>query len=171
MESKDSQNPYSTGVLVANHVEDRFGQDLITGEVKNYPSQTEVQANYSLANTMYQGGRDNFAQKPVTEEEIEAEEGYKEYEKSVINNKQGESSHLLFGHGPTQDAFEKRDFGTTNQLFFDKKMKTETLINPHLYHDIKDKRDFFVTNAKPEDTPTLFGPKLGKTFGRKTQKF
>ena len=26
---KDSQNPFRTGVLVGNHVEDRFGQELI----------------------------------------------------------------------------------------------------------------------------------------------
>jgi hypothetical protein len=25
---KDSQNPFRTGVLIGNHVEDRFGQDL-----------------------------------------------------------------------------------------------------------------------------------------------
>lgn len=25
---KDSQNPYRTGVLVGNHIEDRFGQEL-----------------------------------------------------------------------------------------------------------------------------------------------
>lgn len=30
---KDSQNPYRTGVLVGNHVEDRFGQDLIAQDV------------------------------------------------------------------------------------------------------------------------------------------
>ena len=31
---KDSQNPYRTGVLVGNHVEDRFGQELATKEVR-----------------------------------------------------------------------------------------------------------------------------------------
>jgi len=25
---RDPQNPYRTGVLISNHVEDRFGQDL-----------------------------------------------------------------------------------------------------------------------------------------------
>lgn len=30
---KDSQNPFRTGVLVGNHVEDRFGQDLIAQDV------------------------------------------------------------------------------------------------------------------------------------------
>jgi hypothetical protein len=30
---KDSQNPYRTGVLVGNHVEDRFGADLVQKDV------------------------------------------------------------------------------------------------------------------------------------------
>jgi len=41
---------------------------------------------------------------------------------------------LFFGHGATQDDFVKRDFGTSNNLFYDKRMKTEELINPHYYH-------------------------------------
>ena len=31
--SKDSQNPYKTGVLVGNHIEDRFGRELTTKPV------------------------------------------------------------------------------------------------------------------------------------------
>lgn len=31
--SKDSQNPYSTGVLVGNHTEDRFGQEITSKPV------------------------------------------------------------------------------------------------------------------------------------------
>ena len=31
---KDSQNPYRTGVLVGNHVEDRFGQELVQKPVR-----------------------------------------------------------------------------------------------------------------------------------------
>ena len=30
---KDSQNPFRTGVLIGNHVEDRFGQELATKDV------------------------------------------------------------------------------------------------------------------------------------------
>ena len=187
MESKDSQNPYRTGVLIANHVEgkfslktsvlfmfaylDRFGEDLKKIEVKHTIPKTEMRGSYNPGSTMYYEGRENFAQKAVTEDEIENEEGYKEYEKAVTNNKAGQPSHILFGHGPTQDVFEKRDFGTTNNLFYEKKMKTETLINPHYYHEKKENRDFFVTNAKPEDVPTLFAPAKDKTFHRVTQKF
>ena len=30
---KDSQNPYRTGVLIGNHVEDRFGVDIAQKDV------------------------------------------------------------------------------------------------------------------------------------------
>ena len=40
---KDSQNPYRTGVLVGNHVEDRFGQDHVQTEVspRTFPFMTK----------------------------------------------------------------------------------------------------------------------------------
>jgi len=31
---KDAQNPYRTGVLIDNHVEDRFGQELAQNYVR-----------------------------------------------------------------------------------------------------------------------------------------
>lgn len=34
---KDSRNPYRTGVLIGNHVEDRVGIDLISGKVNANP--------------------------------------------------------------------------------------------------------------------------------------
>ena len=129
-----------------------------------------MQGSFHVGTTMYAEGRDNFKPKPITEEDLENVERTKEYEK-LTNNKDGQPSHLLFGHGPTQDTFEKRDFGTTNTLFYDKKMKTETLINPHFFHDKKENRDFFVTNSKMEDVPTLFAPAPNTKFHRRTQKF
>ena len=32
---KDSQNPYRTGVLVGNHTEDRFGQEIAAKQVRS----------------------------------------------------------------------------------------------------------------------------------------
>ena len=155
---KDSQNQYRTGVLIANHVEDRCGADLISHQPDWQFPKSEVQANYDVGKSMFHAGRENYAAKPTTEDEINAEVGYKELEHKVLNNKIGQPTHILMGHGATQDNFTKRDFGTTNELFYEKKMKTETLINPHFYHDQKDKKDFFVTNARVEDQPTLFKP-------------
>ena len=34
--SRDSQNPYRTGVLVGNYVEDNFGQEIAVTEVRNH---------------------------------------------------------------------------------------------------------------------------------------
>ena len=51
-----------------------------------------------------------------------------------MNKRNGQASHIFFGHGANQHDFEKRDFGTTNELFYNHKMKTDTLINPHFYH-------------------------------------
>lgn len=75
---------------------------------------------------------------PKTQEDILAEKEQKEYEDHMVDIKRGTQSHLFFGHGATQNDFVKRDFGTTNDLFYEKKMKTETLINPHFYHGKED---------------------------------
>jgi hypothetical protein len=52
----------------------------------------------------------------------------------LLARRNGTEAHLFFGHGANQHDFTKRDFGTANELFYEKKMKTETLINPHFYH-------------------------------------
>lgn len=49
---KDSQNPYRTGVLVGNHVEDRFGQDLIAHDKNWRTPASEQQAKFNLGSTM-----------------------------------------------------------------------------------------------------------------------
>uniref|UniRef100_A0A7S3JHV4 Uncharacterized protein n=1 Tax=Euplotes harpa TaxID=151035 RepID=A0A7S3JHV4_9SPIT len=172
---KDSQNQYRTGVLIANSVEDRFGRDLIHKETDWKMPVSEARDKFDIGKTMYAAGRENHAPKPTTEDEIAAEEGYKEFEEKVYPKK-GQPTHILFGHGASQDAFDKRDFGTTNELFFDKKMKTEKMINPHYYHTEKTKVDYFVTNSKIEDVPPVFKPKKkdeinAKSYNDFTKKF
>lgn len=60
---KDSQNPYRTGVLVGNHTEDRFGQELSAIQVlmllnwmkgsRSYQTPaSEQQRNFHLGNSM-----------------------------------------------------------------------------------------------------------------------
>ena len=41
---------------------------------------------------------------------LQAEKEYDDYEKLMIDRKRGVKHHLLTGHGPTQETFEKRDF-------------------------------------------------------------
>ena len=66
----------------------------------------------------------------------------------LLAKRNGTEAHLFFGHGATQHEFDKRDFGTSNELFYEKKMKTETLINPHFYHGTYDILTFLADNKK-----------------------
>mmetsp|Transcript_16088 Transcript_16088/g.11332 ORF Transcript_16088/g.11332 Transcript_16088/m.11332 type:complete len:82 (-) Transcript_16088:248-493(-) len=64
---------------------------------------------------------------------ILAEKEYADYHDHMVEINKGTKSHLFFGHGATQDAFEKRDFATTNDLVYEKKEKVDTIIDPHHY--------------------------------------
>ena len=57
------------------------------------------------------------------------------------NLKEGVPNHLFLGHGPTQDHFEKRDFGTTNDMFYEKKMTTQATISPNFFSSKNYKND------------------------------
>ena len=138
---KDSQNQYRTGVLVANHVEDRFGHSLLDKQDNWQFPKSEVKSRFDLGSSMLGYGRHNFPQKPVTENQITADIEEKTHTRLTGQTKDGQPGHILMGHGANQDTFEKRDFGTTNELFYNKKMRTETLINPHYYHNNKDNKN------------------------------
>ena len=108
---------------------------------------------------------------PKTQQDILDEQEQKEYHANLVEMKQGTQQHLFFGHGATQDDFVKRDFGTSNELFYEKKMKMETLINPHFYHDENKKMDKFQTNAKIDDAGTLFGNSGTAVDGSKAKSY
>ena len=103
---------------------------------------------------MFGAGRENHATKPHTEDEIVDELAHKEMD-AHLYPKKGQATHILFGHGADQSAFEKRDFGTMNDMFFDQKMKTEKMINPHFYVTENKKLLKGYANYKQEDTATL----------------
>ena len=73
--------------------------------------------------------------------------------------KVGLQSHLLFGHGATQDAFEARDLGSTNTEVYDKLQKTHTFTNPHYNVDGLSGpcRNQHQINARVEDLAPVFG--------------
>lgn len=62
---------------------------------------------------------------------------YEDYKKAMENTPQGIQRHLFFGHGATQNTFEKRDFGTTNDLMYGAREKIETITDPHVYKSDK----------------------------------
>ena len=49
---------------------------------------------------------------------FQAEKEYNDYHDHMEEIQRGVKKHLFVGHGPTQDEFEKRDFATTNDVFY-----------------------------------------------------
>jgi len=89
---------------------------------------SEHQAKYQLAGTQM---AINAEKNVPTQQEILDHQEYKEYHKALTDCKVGTQSHLLFGHGKEQAAFENRDIGTVNDSVFDKLQKTQKYIDPH----------------------------------------
>ena len=72
-------------------------------------------------------------------------------------NPRGVQSHLFFGHVPTQQAFAKRDFGTTHNLVYEKLQNTEKIIDPHRFENDKEViRHKMHCNGKASDLPSMF---------------
>lgn len=94
-------------------------------------------------------------------------------------NQRGQPSHLFFGHGPTQDTFEKRDFTTTNHMVYEQKEKIETIINPNNFSDGKTMTlSKMQINNKVDDLPKMFdksggfgGQSMPKPYSQYTAKF
>ena len=72
--------------------------------------------------------------------------------------KVGTQSHLLFGHGATQNSFEWRDIGTTNDNVYDKLQKTNTFIASTYYMDGREGKTLnkFQFNTKEADVAPMF---------------
>ena len=70
---------------------------------------------------------------PKTKEMIQSEAEFKDFVDNNQHPQRGIKGHIMFGHGATQDTFEKRDFVTTNDLVYEKRQKVETIINPHTF--------------------------------------
>ena len=79
-----------------------------------------MKSKYTVQGSMMYAGRDNFTPKATTEDEIVQEKAGQEFAKTEVDLKHGQPMHILFGHGATQQAFEKRDFGTCHDLFYEK---------------------------------------------------
>ena len=86
------------------------------------------------------------------------EKEYNDYHNAMVENKNGMQSHLFFGHGPTQDRFDKRDLATTNDLVYGDLKKTAEIIDPHMDQtDGGRARTKLITNAKQEELPSMVG--------------
>jgi len=83
---------------------------------------------------------------------------YADYHRALEDVKVGTQSHLLFGHGATQDAFETRDIGTTNDNVYEKLQKTQTFIDSTYYMNGREGKTLnqFQVNVRQEDIAPLF---------------
>ena len=61
---RDPQNPYRTGVLISNHDEDRFGQDLARDVRQGTTGISENQAKFTVHSSQL---AINAEKKPVTQ--------------------------------------------------------------------------------------------------------
>ena len=77
---------------------------------------SEGKSQFSLATST--AAYDNA---PKTKEMIQAEAEYADYVATNTHPQRGIKGNIMFGHGKTQDVFEKRDFVTTNDLVYDKR--------------------------------------------------
>lgn len=82
---------------------------------------------------------------------------FKDFSKNTGHEQSGINGHIMFGHGPTQDIFEKRDWATTNQVMYEERQKVETLINPNTFKgDSGIPRQTQHVNVKPAEVPSMF---------------
>ena len=56
------------------------------------------------------------------------EKKFKDYDQAMSFQQRGLQTHLFTGHGATQDTFEQRDFATTNDMVYDRRLDVNTII-------------------------------------------
>ena len=182
---RDAQNPYRTGVLIGNCWEDKFGMQLAEEPVSvtililqiftrticfcfqksGHTGISENKAGLSLANSTAV-----YESQPKTRQMIQAEAEFQEYDSNMRDMRHGIKNHIFFGHGPTQDTFEKRDMATTNDMMFEKRVGIESAINPNTFEgDAGRTRSQQQVNVRGNDLPSMFG-KSGTAAGETKPK-
>ena len=158
--SRDPQNPYRTGCLVGNYVEDKFGREIAEkGEVSINISPVEkitdlfsdlFEKSMTHINVTYL-----YLQKPTrtgisenqarfhegssllaydipkrTQQDLLEEKDYQDFQQNVAFNQRGLPHYLLTGHGQDLNTFEKRDLATTANQSFGQKKNAKEIIHP-----------------------------------------
>lgn len=112
-----SENPYRHGVLVGNHVEDRFGQIIAEQPRSSIPMVSTAKSFHNKYSSVH-----NTSPEPVKGDDVFV---------NNMNNPRGLGKHLLFGHGPTQDHFDARDFRTSYDLTMNNKVPAHQTVESH----------------------------------------
>ena len=173
---RDSQNPYRTGVLNGNFVEDGFGRVLAEVPRQGGTGISENKAKQSLGSTLMAYDipartqdsilvskfipsksklTDHLAQNDKDQTDYADHMGFRQHA--------GVKHHLLIGHGPDQDRFEKRDVGTTSACVYDKLQTTNQLINPNTYEGDQKNLSLYQTNSQVSDLPVMFSNQAAAT--------
>lgn len=115
--AEKSENPYRHGVLVGNHVEDRFGQIIADQPRAAVPMMSTSKTFHSKYSSLH-----NTSPQPVQGDDVFVNE---------TNNPRGVNKNLLFGHGPTQNHFDARDFRTSYDLTMNNKVPAHQIVESH----------------------------------------
>ena len=101
---------------------------------------------------------------------IQAEQEFQEYDSNMRDMRRGVKNHIFLGHGPTQDTFEKRDFATTNDMMYERRLGVEKVTNPNTFEgDMRATRSTQQVNVRGQDLPSMFG-KSGTAAGETIPK-
>jgi hypothetical protein len=111
------ENLYRFGVLVGNHVEDRFGQILAQSSRPQQPQASIYQTFHSMNSTSH------FADPSYSVLKTGLGEGR--------TQPAGLERHLFIGHGPDQEQFEGREFKTSYELAFTDRIQAHKTVDPH----------------------------------------
>ena len=111
-----------------------------------------MQAKYHEGNTMYA-----FEVHQKTQQEILEEKEYQDYKVNCELNQNGIPGHLLMGHGPELEHFERRDIATVKNLSYQNRETADQITHSMTYHKENTKVEKIKINTKEEDVPKLFG--------------
>ena len=92
-----------------------------------------------------------------TQQDILEEKEYKDYEINCELNQNGIPGHILVGHGPELDHFERRDIATTKNLSYGERQDAKQITHSMTYHKGNTNVSKFQINTRSEDVPQVFG--------------
>ena len=88
---------------------------------------------------------------PTTQQDILENKERKDYEGMCALNQNGIPGHILIGHGPELEHFERRDIGTTHVMSYTDKLKAPQITDSMNYQMLNTGVDKKHINTRPED--------------------
>lgn len=142
------ENPYRYGALVGNWVEERFGKEL---------------AQKPETKPMLVTSAQHFHGKQSTLHYSQASDPEPEFDPRKVSQS-GVDRHLFFGHGASQDEFEKRELRTSYELSMLSKVPAHQTVESHFIPPPLPEK---IESAKPEAGPHQLKPKHYNQFTKR----